>query len=696
MSAGGRRSSRRTIGCLLAAVVAIAAGATFALSPAFAEPRPEPAGARNLTDPTGAATPGGAGAPVIMDTAQPAPAAAVPTSTGFDYPVGTGRMHGGYEMNNCFGCDYLYYWGHEGEDFDNGREGDWVYSASEGLVVWRGLGPGAWGNVMIIQHNISGHTLYTQYAHMRDMLVSVGDVVGRRQIIGTVGTTGTTAPHLHFEIKDRPLIGHGYIGWYFTPRNTVYDPDTEITYLSPSWFINNNRYYWDQWPVTPVPEGRHYYWTWYDNYSARNWVLLANPAGGNTLSFDVNVRGYSPTLSQFGGGGTVGAGQVKTPSFPWLAGGPVVATSLTGGPALVSQRILWGTHSIEEVPGIEAGRLSSHYYWPWYDMKTPGFKNWVLVANPSTTETVTARVSFRDINSGSVVTGHYDIAPGASATPQFAGRIGGPVEVKAWVKEAGSSWDDPADRRPVIASQRLLLNSDKSFNEMPGIPAEELADHYYWTWYDEGAVSRKDWVLIANPSSSETVNASVTFRNQADGAMITAVHEIGPGLSVTPRFTGRMGGPVEVKAWVREDGSSWDDPADRRPVIATQRSLWGGFSFDEVPGVAAGDLAPEQHWTWYDMQSAAMKNWVLVSNINSFAVEYEITVAGFDTSGWPGARGTVPAGENANVVFTGRMGGPVTVRAWTDQGPAPVLASQRVLYNGYFNEVTGTVLSDPV
>jgi len=651
------------------------------------------AGERNLTYPEGAPGPGLPGPPVVMDYGAPQPAYTVPPSTGFDFPVGTGRKHDGFEMNNCFGCDYLYYWGHEGEDFDNGRAGDWVYSASEGVVVWRGLGPGAWGNVMIIQHNVRGATIYTQYAHMRDMLVSVGDPVGRRQIIGTVGMTGTTAPHLHFEVKDRPLIGHGYIGWYFPPSNTVYDPDTGITYFSPSWFINNNRYYWDLWPFTAVPEGRHYYWTWYDNAGGRNWVLMANPEdGAGALTFDVNVRGICPDLTTFGTGPQVSPGQVSRPSFPWLTGGPVVATSTTGGAGVVSQRVIWGSHSIEEVPGIDSSRLSSHYYWPWYDMKTPGFKDWVLVANPGD-EDLAVSVSFRNASDGALVEGVYALGPGASVTPQFPGRMGGPVEVKAWVY--GRSWDDPAHRRPVIASQRMLLDGNRSFNEMPGIPEGELSDHYFWTWYDESAPGLKDWVLIANPSSTETVTASVSFTDRADGQAVTSVFDVAPGASATPRFPGKMGGPVEVKAWVRGEGRSWEDPADRRPVIATQRSLWGGYSFDEMAGTASTALADEYHWTWYDMQSDGMKNWVLVSNTNAFPIYYEISLAGVDTSAWPGARGTLPAGTNANVVFGGRMGGPVAVRAWTDGGkgtPAAVLASQRVLYTGYFNEVTGTVL----
>ncbi len=163
----------------------------------------------------------------------------IPQSTGFDYPVGGAANHDGFEMNNCFGCTWTWMIGHTGEDFDNGRGGDPVFSASEGVVVYSGLAPGGWGNVIIIEHNVRGRIMYTQYAHLQAMYVGAGQIVGRRQQIGIVGMTGTVAPHLHFEVKDQPVIGHGYAGWSFS-GTTIFV--WGINYYAPSWYIDNNRH----------------------------------------------------------------------------------------------------------------------------------------------------------------------------------------------------------------------------------------------------------------------------------------------------------------------------------------------------------------------------------------------------------------------------------------------------------------------
>ncbi len=64
------------------------------------------------------------------------------------------------------------------------------------------------------------------------------------------------------------------------------------------------------------------------------------------------------------------------------------------------------------------------------------------------------------------------------------------------------------------------------------------------------------------------------------------------------------------------------------------------------------------------------------------AVYYQVTIAGQNPG--PGSTGQVASGQNVTPTFPGKMGGPVAVSATGN-----VIASQRVLYNGYFNEVLG-------
>ena len=54
------------------------------------------------------------------------------------------------------------------------------------------------GNAVVIDH---GWGVYTLYAHMSSILVSLGDIVQTGQVIGLAGTTGrSTGPHLHWEV----------------------------------------------------------------------------------------------------------------------------------------------------------------------------------------------------------------------------------------------------------------------------------------------------------------------------------------------------------------------------------------------------------------------------------------------------------------------------------------------------------------
>ena len=57
----------------------------------------------------------------------------------------------------------------------------------------------SYGNYVVVQHQNGVQTLY---AHMNSRAVKEGDVVSQGQVIGYVGTTGSsTGYHLHFEFR---------------------------------------------------------------------------------------------------------------------------------------------------------------------------------------------------------------------------------------------------------------------------------------------------------------------------------------------------------------------------------------------------------------------------------------------------------------------------------------------------------------
>ncbi len=106
-------------------------------------------------------------------------------STRITSPFGTRYIFGGYSFHS--GIDIGAWWGSN------------ILAANSGVVLWVGWDPNGYGNYVMIDH---GGGVVTLYAHASQILVSVGQYVGRGQVIGKVGSTGlSTGAHIHFEIR---------------------------------------------------------------------------------------------------------------------------------------------------------------------------------------------------------------------------------------------------------------------------------------------------------------------------------------------------------------------------------------------------------------------------------------------------------------------------------------------------------------
>lgn len=115
--------------------------------------------------------------------------------------------------------DYENRWGehHDGLDISGTGSGSPIYSAREGTVVaintscaktgYLGSSCGmGYGNYIIINH---GNNYQVIYAHLAGVNVSVGSKVRRGQVIGTMGSSGSsTGTHLHFgTYRGNPIRG---------------------------------------------------------------------------------------------------------------------------------------------------------------------------------------------------------------------------------------------------------------------------------------------------------------------------------------------------------------------------------------------------------------------------------------------------------------------------------------------------------
>lgn len=86
---------------------------------------------------------------------------------------------------------------HSGIDF-KAPSGRRIKSAGAGKIIKAGRS-GGYGLMVEIDH---GNGITSRYAHMRKILVRVGQKISRGKVVGQVGSTGrSTGPHLHFEVR---------------------------------------------------------------------------------------------------------------------------------------------------------------------------------------------------------------------------------------------------------------------------------------------------------------------------------------------------------------------------------------------------------------------------------------------------------------------------------------------------------------
>jgi len=166
-------------------------------------------------------------------------ASSIPTSDGFDFPVGPPDADGYYDAqpfggpSSHLGSDWN---GNGGGDSDLG---DPIHSIGHGLVTDAFDRGGGWGGVVMVAHRIPDpdggpdQLVESLYAHLQRIDVKVGDTVARGALLGTMGNVdGLYLAHLHFEIRSRTGVGLG--GGYGLPGTTWVDPTAFIEARRPA------------------------------------------------------------------------------------------------------------------------------------------------------------------------------------------------------------------------------------------------------------------------------------------------------------------------------------------------------------------------------------------------------------------------------------------------------------------------------
>ncbi len=101
------------------------------------------------------------------------------------------------------GFDYSTKTNHLGIDLA-AEQGDPIYAADGGVVVYAGANSYGYGNMIMIDHGTGFQTLY---AHLSAIFVSCGNNVSQGETIGSAGATGhASGAHLHFEVRTATAV----------------------------------------------------------------------------------------------------------------------------------------------------------------------------------------------------------------------------------------------------------------------------------------------------------------------------------------------------------------------------------------------------------------------------------------------------------------------------------------------------------
>lgn len=129
---------------------------------------------------------------------------------------------------------------HAGIDIKSSTGNTAIYAAADGTIVASGYNSSN-GNFVIIQHTVSGKTVYSFYAHLSKITKSSGWVAKGTQI-GVIGNTGSSSAgiHLHFAIVDGLSSTGGYYGYVssFT-GDMVYCALDGRTYYNPHYVVSH-------------------------------------------------------------------------------------------------------------------------------------------------------------------------------------------------------------------------------------------------------------------------------------------------------------------------------------------------------------------------------------------------------------------------------------------------------------------------
>jgi hypothetical protein len=272
-----------------------------------------------------------------------------------------------------------------------------------------------------------------------------------------------------------------------------------------------------------------------------------------------------------------------------------------------------------------------------------------------------------DVYVGGSLTQSYSMAILTSTRDTYAGVNNGPVRVVS------------TNGLPAIASERVAYTPDggstwTSFDEMMGMPTDQLIDTYVFPWYNN--VEMNTQLRFGNVGNSATT-VTVTV-----GGVFQGSYFLYPNQSTRVSYPNLNNGPVIVQS------------SGGVPIIASIRFAYiqstsplvvPGFS--EMMGLPANQLTSSYLFPWYN--NVEMNTQLRFGNVGGSLTTVKVTVGGVVQGSYQ-----VYPNQSIRVSYTGLNSGPVKVES---TGGIPIIASMRFVYIQsqsplvvpYFSEMMG-------
>jgi DNA-binding beta-propeller fold protein YncE len=322
------------------------------------------------------------------------------------------------------------------------------------------------------------------------------------------------------------------------------------------------------------------------------WLVLANPASTPT----------SACVSYFTESGYA--------TGVWLTLSPNTRMSLRANDSVSSHQVsarvdsgpnpVWVERAMySTTPGLygahlgkEASAVSTSWLLP-EGVSAGGTETWALVSNPDTAITATVTVQFLTA-SGPVTLPPFALPPLQRRSFKISDYVSS-FEVSTKVDSTGVGV--VAERATYLAHSGYVGST-----ESPGIPA------YSTTWYAaEGATAGgfDTWILMANPSTTSTATANLTF--------LTSTGAVSGPTVVIPPLSRRT---VRANDFVTDFNVA--TRVDSDIAIAAERAMYANHPV-HGPGSASGEgiAAPKTSWLLVEGATAGgFETWTLIANPN--------------------------------------------------------------------------------